>query len=96
VAKEYELIYIVVPQTESAALEALNGEVSQQIQSLGGTVDNVRTSEIRQLAYEIKGHTEGFYVVVNFHGEPSGMDELERSLTLNQEIIRHMSIRVDD
>ena len=51
---------------------------------------------MRQLAYEIKGYTEGLYVVVNFHGEAAAMPELDRWLGLHQSIIRHMNIRVDD
>ena len=95
-ANEYELIYIVVPGLEQSANDALGEEVSQQIQQGGGTVDNIRTSDMRQLAYEIKGHTEGLYVVVNFHGEAGAMAELDRWLGLHQSIIRHMTIRIDD
>jgi len=93
--KDYELIYIVVPQLDQAGLEALGEEVSKQIQQLGGAVDNVRTSDIRQLAYEIAGQTEGIYVVVNFHSETSAIAELEQALVLNQQVLRHMVIRLD-
>lgn len=95
-AVEYELIYIMPPDLETAAIEALNDQVSQYIQQFGGTVDNIRTSDLRQLAYEIKGYTEGIYAVINLHLETSAVTLLDRELTLNQQIIRHMIIRVND
>lgn len=94
--KEYELIYIVPPDKDQAAVEGLNQETADLIKQHGGTVDNTRTSEVRRLAYEIRGYTEGIYVVVNYRAETQATAELDRVLTLNQQILRHMIIRVDD
>ena len=95
-AIEYELIYIMPPDLDQAAIDALNEQVSQYIQQFGGAVDNIRTSDLRQLAYEIKGYTEGIYAVIKLHCETSAVSRLDRELTLNQQIIRHMIIRVDE
>jgi small subunit ribosomal protein S6 len=96
VQREYELLYIIVPELDQDATQALTEEVSQQIQDLGGKVENVRTSDVRRLAYEIGGYTEGVYVVVNFRSEGDALRELDRLLRLRQSVIRHMIVNVDD
>ena len=43
----------------------------------------------RRLAYEIAHHTEGYYVVVGFTAEPGALQELDRVLSLADEVIRN-------
>ena len=49
----------------------------------------------RRLAYQIKQHRDGFYAVVRFNMSPEGAEELDRSLKLTEQVIRHLLIRKD-
>lgn len=84
---------ILRPDLEEGQTEALVERFGQLIQAQGGTVDNVEGWGKRRLAYEVNGHREGVYVVLNFKGEPAVGNELDRVLKLSDEVLRHMIIR---
>jgi small subunit ribosomal protein S6 len=50
----------------------------------------------RGLAYRIKGHTEGQYIVYHYEMKPLGLKELDHSLRLEKGVLRHLLIRVPD
>ena len=60
------------------------------VKKLGGSVEDVDVWGKRYLAYEIKKHTEGYYIVYTFKLEPSKVAELSRQLHLRQEILRFL------
>jgi small subunit ribosomal protein S6 len=94
--RDYELVFIAVPQLDDEALAALNQRVAGWITAANGTVTGTNVWGRRQLAYAIRKYSEGFYVQVNFQLASSGARELERSLSLDEQIIRHMVIRLDE
>lgn len=68
----------------------------QLISSRGGEAMRVERWGKRRLAYEIQHHGEGYYVVFEANAEPSTMDELGRSLMLDDEVLRHKVVRLPD
>ena len=94
--RDYELVFIAVPQLDDEALATLNQRVAGWITAANGTVTGTNVWGRRQLAYAIRKYSEGFYVQVNFQLASSGSRELERSLSLDEQIIRHMVIRLDE
>lgn len=93
--RDYELTYIVNPQAEEEALDAILEELKEVIESFGD-VKEVEPWGLRRLAYPISGFREGQYVHVQFGMEPQGIAELQRSLKLNESIIRHLIVRADE
>ncbi|MFA0731686.1 MAG: hypothetical protein HZLCBSQH_002033 [Candidatus Fervidibacterota bacterium] len=92
-SKSYELIFLVDAALPKEELDALIAKVQGIIEQREGIVENVRVSDVRRLAYEIKKRTHGVYVVVNFFLLPSQIAELERLLRLDERVLRHMVIR---
>jgi len=92
----YELMYIMVPTLEGEALEAVMTKVTTLIESVNGTITEVKKWGKRRLAYEINDIKDGFYVVVTFDAEPSTISEIDRVLKLTEEIIRFLITRDDD
>ncbi|MFA0750474.1 MAG: hypothetical protein SLRJCFUN_000877 [Candidatus Fervidibacter sp.] len=91
-SRSYELIFLVDAALPKEELDALIEKVQGFIEQRDGVVDNVRVSDVRRLAYEIKKRTHGVYVVVNFWLLPSQIAELERLLRLDERVLRHMVI----
>ncbi|MCY0880730.1 MAG: 30S ribosomal protein S6 [Firmicutes bacterium] len=91
----YELMYILKPdlgeEQLSADIERFNGVISQQ----NGTVEKVDKWGRRKLAYEINGHNEGFYVLVDFEGSGEISNELTRVLKISDDVIRSIVVRKD-
>lgn len=92
----YELMYIMVPTLEGEALEAVMTKVTTLIESVNGTITEVKKWGKRRLAYEINDIKDGFYVVVTFDADPSSISEIDRVLKLTEEIIRFMITRDDE
>jgi small subunit ribosomal protein S6 len=89
----YEIMLIVDPEADEAALNAVVDRVSGIITSRGGEVKKVDRWGRRRLAFEIDRKTEGQYVVIQFEAETEVVQELERVLHLADEVIRHKVTR---
>jgi len=92
----YELMYIMVPTLEGEALETVMTKVTTLIESVNGTITEVKKWGKRRLAYEINDIKEGFYVVVTFDADPNSITEIDRVLKLTEEILRFMITRDED
>ena len=93
---DYELVFIVSPEVADDALEATINVASQFISSKGGTVSNVDPWGKRKLAYPLKHFLEGSYVLVRFQMSPTWCKELEASLRISENILRHLLIKLSD
>jgi len=93
--RSYEIIYIV-RTGDPTSVEASTTRVRELIEGGEGAVDNIRTSEIRRLAYPVKKQTEGIYVVINARFSKDLTEELERYFKLEEAVLRHMVLREDE
>ena len=92
----YELMLIMHPDTEVEEQEALVERMKALIEQLDGTVTDLKKWGKRRLAYEIADQREGFYVLLNYQGEPKVTNELDRVLKITEAAIRFMIVRTDD
>lgn len=93
---KYELMFIVKTTMESdAALKIANGYKSL-IAEMSGKVTNFKDMGQRKLAYTIKKQTNGFYYVINFDGTSDTIKELDRRLGLDENVLRHLIIRLEE
>jgi small subunit ribosomal protein S6 len=75
-----------------AAVERVSGMISTN----GGEVSKVDVWGRRKLAYPIKRFTEGDYVLTQFALQPEKVRDLESGLKLNEDVIRHLVVRLDE
>ena len=93
---EYELTCIIRPEVVDEALETTINSVSQFITSKEGTITNVEQWGKRKLAYPIKHFSEGNYVLTQFQMDPKWSKELEASLQISEDVLRHLLIKLND
>ena len=93
--QQYEILYILKPnQTEeeyNQATERLEGWITK-------TKGNVLVKEswgARDLAYEIKKQTRGFYALMQFEGSKETLDELEKRIKLDKLFLRHLIVKAE-
>ncbi len=91
----YDLVFIISPEVADDALEATVNNVSQFITGKGGTVANIDRWGKKKLAYPLKHFLEGNYVLVKFKMKPSWSKELETSLQISENILRHLLIKLE-
>ncbi|HOF88131.1 MAG TPA: 30S ribosomal protein S6 [Armatimonadota bacterium] len=94
--RPYEVMYILQPTLSAEEQTALVDRFNDLITSMGGTVEKVDRWERRQLAYEIKRCRDGYYVVVEFQGDPALETEMDRQMKLTEPLLRHMIVRRDE
>ena len=94
--RPYEVMTILDPDLEDEALQATVNRITQLIAARGGRVNNVDHWGKRRLAYELDHRWEGYYVLVEATAEPAVMAELDRMLSLTDEVMRHKIIRIPD
>ena len=93
--REYELMVIHRHDIDEPAVRTLVSGIEAQIGSTG-TVSGSDFWGKRRFAYEIDHMSEGYYSVVEFQSEPELVDEIDRVLSLADEIVRHKIVRRAD
>ena len=94
--RQYELVYIVPPETSEDAIAELHTQIAAVVERFGGTFEKTENWGRRKLAYEIAGHREGVYVLEVINGPGAMTAELDRRLRVFDTVIRHMVVRVDE
>lgn len=93
--RPYELMYILHPDLEEEAIEALVNRFRDLVTNEGGEVIKLDRWGKRRLAYEINRVRDGFYVVMKFKARTETADELNRVLKITDGVLRHIITRED-
>lgn len=93
--RSYELAFIVEPDIDEDGVTGIVDKVSEFVQTVDGKVASVDVWGRKKLAYPIKNHREGTYVLVNAELPPASVVEVERNLKLSEEIIRYLLVKAD-
>ncbi|MFY9359194.1 MAG: 30S ribosomal protein S6 [Bacillota bacterium] len=93
--RTYELLVLVRPDFDDEKIASIIARYSEIITNMEGTIITAEKWAKRRLAYEINRIREGIYLIFVFKGTPELSDELDRLLKIDQEIMRHMIVRID-
>jgi len=94
--RDYELVVIISPEVVEEDIPATIEKINRFIAERGGSVTEVHQWGRRKLAYPIKHFMEGNYVLTQFKMDPRLTAELEASLGISEEILRHLLVRLDE
>ncbi|MGA2294445.1 MAG: 30S ribosomal protein S6 [Acidimicrobiales bacterium] len=91
--RPYETMIVFDTAVDAQTIQIALDRGLETIRSSGGSPGNIDRWGKRPLAYEINKRKEGYYVLVEFSGEPSTVVELDRILTLSDEVLRFKILR---
>ena len=91
--RDYEVLYIVRADLDDDKVQDAVKRVNTLIQRSGGTAERTNLWGKRKLAYEVKHQKEGAYVLQDFQLDPTRIPELESSLKITEEVLRHLIVR---
>lgn len=91
--RDYEVLYIVRADLDDEKVQDAVKRVNTLIQRSGGTAERTNLWGKRKLAYEVKHQKEGSYVLQDFKLDPNRVPELESSLKITEEVLRHLIVR---
>jgi small subunit ribosomal protein S6 len=93
----YETLYIVNPNLENEALDITMGEIGTQLEKTKSKLINHRVWGKKRLAYQIENQKYGSFILLQFEGgEQDQMNEFNTWMKLNNSILRHMTVALDD
>jgi len=92
----YENVFIARQEISSAQVDALADQFSTILGENGGALKKKEYWGLRSLAFRIKKNRKGHYVLLNIDAPPAALHELERQMRINEDILRFLTIRVDE
>ncbi|MEN4013432.1 MAG: 30S ribosomal protein S6 [Chloroflexota bacterium] len=93
--RNYELVFILQPDLDETAVQAMLEKTQGWITEAGGTVTKVDNWGKRRMAYEINKRREGQYVLCELTMPPSFSSELERNLRFQEQVMRFLIVNRD-
>ena len=92
----YENVFIARQEISSAQVDALADQFNTVLSENGGAVKKKEYWGLRSLAFRIKKNRKGHYMLLNIDAPPAAVHELERQMRINEDILRFLTIRVDE
>ncbi len=93
--RRYELMLVIRPDVADDKSQALVDRTTRQIVTAGGQIVKVAPWGRRRLAYPIDRHREGSYQIILFEAPSDAIAELEHTLLITEEVLRHLVTRVE-
>ena len=95
IMNKYESVIIINPSVDEEQIKALTTKFTDMINK-DGNVEKADNLGKKKLAYPVKKNAEGYYVVLNFTANPSIIAELERNYRITDDVIKFMTINVNE
>jgi small subunit ribosomal protein S6 len=93
--RRYELMLVIAPDVADDRSLAVVDRATRQIVAAGGQIVKVAPWGRRRLAYPIDRHREGSYQIILFEAPSDAIAELEHTLQITEEVLRHLVTRVE-
>ena len=92
----YECVLIARNDVTQQQVEAVADGIGADLETDGGSVKKREYWGLRSLAYRVKKNRKGHYMLLGLDAKPAFITEMERLLRLNEDVLRFMTLRVDE
>src|SRR5689334_1414421 len=92
----YECVLIARNDVTQQQVEGIADGITSQLETEGGAVKKTEYWGLRSLAYRIKKNRKGHYMLLGLDAKPASIAEMERKLGLNEDILRFMTLRIEE
>ena len=92
----YEHVFLARQDLSQAQVDALAAAATEIVESNQGKVAKTETWGLKNLAYKIKRNRKAHFVLLNLDAPAGAVAELERQTAINEDVIRYMTVRVDE
>ena len=91
----YENVFIARQDISGAQVDQLADGFTQLIAEQGGQVKKREYWGLRNLAYRMNKNRKGHYVLFNIEAPPAAIAELERTMRINEDVLRYLTLRIE-
>lgn len=92
----YETVIIARQDLATAQVDELTTQLQSTINAQGGKTAKTESWGLRNLAYKINKNRKGHYVLFHFDAPATAIHELERTMRINEDVLRYLTIKVDE
>ena len=92
----YEHVFLARQDASAQQVEELTAQLTGVIENLGGKVTKTETWGVRSLTYRMNKNRKAHFVLLNIEAPAGTVAELERQTSINEDVIRYMTVRVDE
>ena len=90
----YECVYIARQELTAAQAEQLSKDLTKIVSSNSGEIKRQEYWGLRNLAYKIRKNRKGHYTMFHIEAPASTIEELERNMRLNEDILRYLTVKI--
>jgi small subunit ribosomal protein S6 len=92
----YEHVFLARQDVTSQQVEALTAQYKGVIEANGGSVEKTEYWGVKSLQYRIKKNRKAHFSLMNIIAPPAAVAEMERQMNISEDVIRFLTLRVDD
>lgn len=92
----YEHVFLARQDASSQQVEELTSQMTGIVEQLGGKVTKTENWGVRSLTYRINKNRKAHFILLNIDAPPAAVAEVERQERISEDVIRYLSIRVDE
>jgi len=92
----YEHVYLARQDASAQQVEELTAQLKGVVEGLGGTVAKTEYWGVKSLSYRLRKNRKAHFTLMNIDAPPPAINEIERLERLNEEVLRYLTIRVEE
>lgn len=92
----YEHVYLARQDVTAQQVDALTEQLKGVIQAGGGKIAKTEYWGVKSLAYRIKKNRKAHFTLMNIDAPPAAVQEMERLMRINEDVLRVLTVRVDE
>jgi small subunit ribosomal protein S6 len=92
----YEHIYLARQDTSAQQVEELTAHLKGVVEGLGGSVAKTEYWGVKSLSYRLRKNRKAHFTLMNLNAPPAAVNEIERLERLNEDVLRYLTIRVEE
>ncbi len=92
----YEHVYLARQDASAQQVEELTGQLKGVVENLGGSVAKTEYWGVKSLSYRLRKNRKAHFTLMNLDAPPAAINEIERLERLNEDVLRYLTIRVEE
>ena len=92
----YEHVYLARQDASTQQVEELTAQLKGVIEGLGGTIAKNEYWGVKSLSYRLRKNRKAHFTLMNVNAPPAAINEIERLERLNEDVLRYLTIRVEE
>src|SRR5262249_45578098 len=92
----YEHVFLARQDVSAQQVEELTAQIKGVIEQMGGKVAKVEPWGVKSLSYRLRKNRKAHFTLLNIDAPSAVINEIERQKRLNEDVIRYLSVRVEE